>query len=97
MKKLLFVILSMFVAIQCAFAVVNINTATQAELEGLSGIGPAKAKAILDDRVKNGVFKTIDDLKRVKGIGHATFEKLRKDITVSGAAEERPATKKTPK
>ncbi len=97
MKKLLFVLLAWFVAMQCAFAAVNLNTATQAELEGLSGIGPTKAKAILDDRAKNGVFKTIEEIKRVKGIGEATFEKLKKDITVSGAAEERPAAKKTTK
>lgn len=97
MKKLLFVILAWFAAIQCAVAAVNINTASQAELEKLTGIGPTKARAIVEDRAKHGVFKTIDEIKRVKGIGDATFEKLKADITVTGAAEAPAPAKKTSK
>lgn len=84
MKKLLLAIVMLLVS-AASFAVVNVNTATQAELESLQGIGPVKAKAIIDGRIKNGPFKTVDDLDRVKGIGKATIDKLRKDISVSGA------------
>ncbi len=68
-----------------AIAAVNINTATQAELESLNGIGPKKASAIIEYRKKNGGFKSVDDLKNVEGIGNATFENLRKDIAITGA------------
>ncbi|MCX7169124.1 MAG: ComEA family DNA-binding protein [Proteobacteria bacterium] len=96
MKKLLYVLFAWLVAIQWAFAAVNINTAAEAELDKLPGVGPAKAKAIVEDRKKNGPFKTVDDLKRVKGIGDKNFEKLKSEITVDGAgaaakAEAKPA------
>ena len=67
-----------------AFAAVNINTANQADLETLQGIGPAKAKAIVEYRKKNGSFKSPDELEKVKGIGPAIMKKVRKDITVGG-------------
>ncbi|MFA6313181.1 MAG: helix-hairpin-helix domain-containing protein [Sterolibacterium sp.] len=86
MKKLLFVFLACLAAVQFAFAAVNINTATEAELEKLQGIGPAKAKAIVEDRKKNGPFKTAEDLKRVKGIGDKNFAALKNEITVGGAS-----------
>ena len=98
MKKLLYVLFAWFVAVQWAFAAVNINTATEAELDKLPGVGPAKAKAIVEDRKKNGSFKTADDLKRVKGIGDKNFEKLKGEITVDGSAmtpkaDAKPAAK----
>ena len=82
-------------------AAVNINTATEAELDKLPGIGPTKAKAIVEDRNKNGTFKSIEDIKRVKGIGDATFEKLKAEITVAGAGaapktESKPAATPAP-
>jgi len=64
---------------------VNINTASAAELATLSGIGPAKAQAIVEHREKNGQFKTVDDLKLVQGIGDKMLEKLRPQVTVDGA------------
>ena len=48
---------------------VNINTATQSQLEELPGIGSSKAKAIIEYREKNGKFETIEDLQKVEGIG----------------------------
>lgn len=62
-------------------APVNINTATAEELEGLSGIGPSKAEAIVKDREANGPFATANDLSRVSGIGDKTVEKLGDQIT----------------
>ena len=66
-----------------ALAAVNLNTATRDELVALPGIGPAKAQAILDYRAQHGGFKSVDELKDVKGIGAKRFEKLRPEITVS--------------
>lgn len=85
MKKLFYVLFAWLVAVQCAFAAVNINTATLEELEQLPGVGPAKAQAIIDDRTQNGKFKDVEDLKRVKGIGDGIFDKLKSEITVTGA------------
>ena len=83
--KRLFLILIMLLAFNGgAYAIVNINTATQADLETLNGIGPAKAKAIVEYRKKNGAFKSPDELEKVKGIGPAIMKKVRKDITVGG-------------
>lgn len=101
MKKLLFVLLACLAAVQFAFAAVNINTATEAELDKLPGVGPAKAKAIVEDRKKNGPFKTAEDLKRVKGIGDKNFEALKNEITVGGAsaapkADAKPAATPAP-
>lgn len=61
---------------------VNINTATQAELESLPGVGPSTAKKIIDDRTANGPFKKKDDLKRVSGIGEKKYASLESNITV---------------
>jgi len=69
-----------------ALAGVNINTATQAELESLNGVGPAKAQAIIDYRKKNGGFKSVDELEKVDGIGSATLQKLRKDVSITGSS-----------
>ncbi|PHV12578.1 ComEA family DNA-binding protein [Chitinimonas sp. BJB300] len=87
MKVLLASVLAaLALAVLPAMAVVNINTGTVTELESLHGIGAKKAKAIVDYRTKNGAFKSVDELEKVSGIGKATVEKLRKDITVGGAA-----------
>ena len=69
-----------------ATAAVNLNTATKDELVALPGIGPAKAQAILDYRSKNGAFKSIEELKDVKGIGAKRYEKIKSDLTVVGAS-----------
>lgn len=61
---------------------ININTASAEELETLSGIGETKAAAIVQYRTENGAFKSIEEICRVKGIGDATFNKIRDRITV---------------
>lgn len=61
---------------------ININTATQTQLETLPGIGPSTATKILTYRKENGKFKTIEDIKEVSGIGEAKFEKIKNFITV---------------
>ena len=63
-------------------ALININTADAATLEVLPGIGPVKAKAVVEYREKNGPFKMIDDLKNVSGIGDKTLQDLRDKVTV---------------
>jgi competence protein ComEA len=79
----------------CSFAAaaaINLNTATKDELVALPGIGPAKAQAILDYRSKNGAFKSIEELKDVKGIGAKRYEKIKGELTVVGASA-RPTAK----
>ena len=71
-----------------AAAAVNINTATQDEFVALhKGLGPAKAQAIIDYRKANGPFKSVDDLRHVKGIGAKRLEKLRPELTVGATSK----------
>ena len=64
-------------------AKININTATSDELDKLPGVGPATAAKIIEYREQNGPFATIEDLKKVKGIGDKKFEDLKDYITVN--------------
>lgn len=61
---------------------ININTAEQAQLESLPGVGEATAKAIISYREKNGGFAAIEDIMNVSGIKEGRFEALREFITV---------------
>lgn len=61
---------------------VNINTADLGQLQTISGIGPSKAKKILDYRQSNGKFKSVDDLTNVSGIGEKTLSSIRDQICV---------------
>lgn len=63
-------------------SLVNINLATADELQALSGVGEATARAIVEDREAHGPFSSIEDLMRVSGIGQKKFEKLRGQICV---------------
>lgn len=61
---------------------VNINTATQEELDTLPGIGPSIASKIIDYREQNGKFNRIEEIKEVSGIGDAKYEKIKDSITI---------------
>lgn len=61
---------------------ININTATEEELESLKGIGPATAKNIISYREEYGGFSSIEEIKNVKRIGDKIFEKIKGDICV---------------
>lgn len=61
---------------------VNINTADEKALDTLPGIGPAMARRILDYRQTNGSFQSIEELKKVKGIGEAKFAKLKDKVSL---------------
>lgn len=61
---------------------ININTASASQLDALPGIGAVYSQRIIDYRNANGGFKSIDEIKNVKGIGDKTFEKFREQITI---------------
>jgi competence protein ComEA len=63
-------------------AKININTATQAELETLPRIGPKVAQRVIDYRNQNGSFKKVEDIMKVKGIGEKIFAQIKDLITV---------------
>ncbi len=86
MKKLIgsMLVLAALVAFP-AYSAININTATQSELEAVKGLGPAKAKAIISYRESKGGFKSLDELDNVKGFGKASIEKLKADLEVGAA------------
>ena len=84
MKKFLLAVAAALTFAGTAFAAVDLNTANQQQLEALKGIGPEKAKAIIDYRTKNGPFKTVDELTKVPGIKEGTLSKIKSDVTVGG-------------
>ena len=63
-------------------SVININTASESELEQLPGIGPSISSRIIEYRNKNGKFKSIEDIKNVTGVGDSKFEKIKDLIKV---------------
>lgn len=79
-----------------AAAAVNLNTASETELQAVKGIGPAKAKAIVDYRTKNGSFKKVEDLQNVSGFGAKSVEKLKPELTVGGGASGMPKPATSP-
>jgi competence protein ComEA len=108
MLKKLWMLCVALILVLCAglAAAVEVNTADQAALESVKGIGPVHAKAIIDERTKNGPFKDADDLAaRVKGIGTKSVTNLEAaGLTIngsgappSGAKPAAKSTKSTPK
>ena len=69
-------------------APLNLNAATEAQLEALPGVGAATATRILEYRKKNGPFKKAEELMNVKGIGEKSFLKLKALITVAPSRGE---------
>ncbi|SAL67503.1 DNA-binding protein [Caballeronia peredens] len=97
LKKLLMLCFAFMLSIGAAFAAVDVNTADQAALESVKGLGPVKSKAIVDERAKNGPFKDADDLAtRVKGLGTKSVANLEQNgLTIGGSSL--PPTGKTAK
>lgn len=93
MQTMFRVLLCLFLfSANIALAAVNLNTATVEELQSLKGVGPAKAKAIVEYRKKNGNFKSVNDLNNVSGFGDKTVAALKNEVTVGDKAAP-PATK----
>lgn len=65
-----------------AFAAININAASSAQLQTLKGVGPAKAQEIMKYRKSHGGFKNVDELVNVKGIGPKTLAQLKSQLSV---------------
>lgn len=77
MKKMLLIFTGLCFATGAALAAVDVNTADQAALDGIAGVGPTTSKAIIDERDKHGNYKDWSDLEhRVKGIGERNAVKL---------------------
>lgn len=79
-------LVTLFLMITFVFASVDLNIASKEELMKIDGIGATKAQAIIDYREKTP-FETIEDLKKVKGFGDKTFEKVKDKISVEKAQE----------
>lgn len=92
----LFLLLTFLLAPLAWAGSININTATAAELEGLPGIGPSKAAAIVEYRTQNGPFASVDQLDNVAGIGPATLAGLRDAATVGDGTGAAPSTDPAP-
>jgi competence protein ComEA len=66
-------------------AIVNLNTASASDLEGLPGIGAKTAARIVEYRQKNGPFKKVEELMNVRGVGEKNFLKLKPQLTIAAA------------
>ena len=84
-KVLMSLLLAMVLSTGFAYAMdkINLNTATQSELQTLNGVGEATAAAIIQYREEHGMFKSVEDLVNVKGIGSKKVENLTDSVTVS--------------
>ena len=69
---------------------VNINTATEAQIALLPGLGPKLATEVVNYRTNNGGFKTIEDIKKVSGVGDKKFEKIKDYVVLEGETTIKP-------
>ena len=76
MKKILMIIFSSLIFTGAANATVNINTATQEELQTLPGITAAKAEAIINYRSKAGAFRRVEDVRNIEEINPTTMDMM---------------------
>ena len=90
LKKILLAVATMIATMGFAFAQVDVNKADAAALDSVKGIGPAKSKAIIEERTKGGEFKDWADFeKRVKGIGDKNSAKLSEaGLQVNGKSKD---------
>lgn len=88
MKRLLGGLLLVVSLCSNSWALVDLNTADEAQLRHVKGIGEVRARAIIAWRTKNGSFRSINDLRRVKGFGDKTLTKVAPMLSISG----RPAS-----
>jgi competence protein ComEA len=63
-------------------ALINLNSATLVELEALPGIGPTLAEAIIAERERRGGFRSVNELRDVRGIGEKRFADLKDKVTI---------------
>ncbi len=95
LKKMILGVAASLAICSLAYAAVDLNTATQQQLEAVSGLGPAKAKAIVEFRSKNGPFKTTEDVMKVPGIKQGVYNLIKTEVTVgSKQVAATTATKK---
>ncbi len=95
-KRLLAIVFLCFSLVAGALAAVDVNTADEKELDSVKGIGPAKAKAIVEYRKAHGPFKSLDELTQVKGIKDKTLAKVRDQLSVGASAAAAPAKAAVP-
>jgi competence protein ComEA len=94
MKRWLCALAALLVS-TAALAAVNLNSATKDELVALPGIGPSKAQAIIDYRTQNGPFRSVDEVRKVRGIGEKLFQQIKPELTIAGSGP-RAAVAQTP-
>lgn len=95
MKKSLLPVFGLMALTSVAFAAIDINTASEKDLSAVKGVGPTKAKSIVQYRMEHGNFKNIKGLEKVPGFSAKTVAKLSKDLTVSESATPTPAPAQT--
>ena len=80
-------VLALMISVPAFAGMVDINKADAVTIaKELKGIGPAKAKAIVDYRTAHGAFKSVDELRNVHGIGEKLLAKIRSDVSLNGDA-----------